>query len=924
MYKKISTSLIVGALALPAFAGLEVDTVTHLKFEAEGPVIGRSETSGYILKNKANWTSSFSGFSLIDPNATFSFDEKKANVVSQGITTLEFFQNYPSLPDDINAFLAIGLTPDTTDTEFKEIADYHLSQAEALLKGSNKILDVNSDYQGAGIAGDYLLLATGESTEVDFLRCKISDWNGQSFETYKDTCDFFDANYTRPPFGDIDALRHQPINSTGYVLVADDSNDVDENNEAVPMVSIMYPNGDIFNQKVTLPNSGNTLNSYPVHITTEPQPYLYIGQLRYKLTASGPIADSIQGVSRNSQFRIPHSNTSHYYISTAEFIAPTSPEESGKIETHIFVCEKSIEVPLTNKELLELLAPISEDMSDEDRAIAETSLKAFKNYPELPDIEDRAEVSALFGEDYNESSTKEEFNALLDQEAERLREALAEGDADLKPELPIDINNPDIPCKNETITHRKEISRNPIIAQTPNKYISNNNQYLRGVSAGSFITKIGGDGSIINDIHASSFAIHNIGTDDYIIDIEEAAFSLLNKQPHNLSLSIITTAQSSSVEGSTIFDNFPEVSTLSKSLAIAKGASDEEADIIVRYYRAYHLLKAMDVSLSTQAALPQLGTDGNYLLSSTGDLENAWIINTKITSPQESDVQLSIVNNKTVIDPYTDATSQFSLDVTGEAVFALDVHCNIASDSLQITDSTYNNLFGSQNSMTLPMVFQSDNFVATETLVAPSTPFSGTGSFSLTDLIADFTTEDVDVVCGAEISDINGNLLNVGLTTATISIDDGVHGGQASVSGSIDIPGLDDKSGVSVTLTIDGRQVVVVTDTDGNFSFEGLRDGDFTISMESENYVQSCQQTNISDGNSVDLGTIKMLAGDINADGTINIADFTYLAARYRAKTGDADYDIKADLNKDGIINIQDLAILGSHFGSTQCAINAG
>jgi hypothetical protein len=285
----------------------------------------------------------------------------------------------------------------------------------------------------------------------------------------------------------------------------------------------------------------------------------------------------------------------------------------------------------------------------------------------------------------------------------------------------------------------------------------------------------------------------------------------------------------------------------------------------------------------------------------------------------ESENEISITPVHSVIDPYSNQTSQFSVDVSGTDIYGLDVSCNLSSESLSITQANYNGLFGSQNTMTLPLIYSASAITATETLVAPELAFTGAGSFALVDVIAEFTTEDVQVICAAEVSDENGQLLQVTLTPATIRIDDGVHGGLGSVSGVIELPGIADLSGVEVVLTIDGRQVTVITDETGHFEFDGLRDGEFTISLASENYVQSCQVANVAEGGAVDLDSIELLAGDINADGSIDIADFTFMAARYRSNQGDADYATKADLNKDDTINIQDLAILGSHFGFAQC-----
>jgi len=286
---------------------------------------------------------------------------------------------------------------------------------------------------------------------------------------------------------------------------------------------------------------------------------------------------------------------------------------------------------------------------------------------------------------------------------------------------------------------------------------------------------------------------------------------------------------------------------------------------------------------------------------------------------ENDEVSISVIPREVTIDPYANQASQFSIDVSGTNIYGLDVSCNLSSASLSVTQASYNGLFGSQNSMTLPLMYSASSVTGTETLVAPELPFAGTGSFVLADVIADFTTEDVQITCAAEISDENGQLLQVALTPATIRIDDGVHGGSGSVSGVIEISGVSDYSGIEVVLTIDGRQVTVITDEAGRFEFDGLRDGEFIISLASENYVQSCQAANVEGGAAVDLGSIELLAGDVNADGRIDIADFTFMAARYRSNQGDADYDAKADLNKDGTINIQDLAILGSHFGSTQC-----
>ncbi len=315
-----------------------------------------------------------------------------------------------------------------------------------------------------------------------------------------------------------------------------------------------------------------------------------------------------------------------------------------------------------------------------------------------------------------------------------------------------------------------------------------------------------------------------------------------------------------------------------------------------------------DVATVYDLIMKKVGSDITF------ETSLSWLaLNSKV------EIEVKITPDNLTIDPYADQASKFSIDVSGADIYGLDVSCNLSNTALSVTHANYDDLFGAQNTMTLPLIFDASSITGTETLVAPELPLTSSGSFVMADVIAEFTTEDVEITCAAEVSDESGQLLQVALAPATIRIDDGVHGGTGSVSGVIEIPGVTDLSGVEVVLSIDGRQVTVTTDESGRFEFDGLRDGEFTISLASENYVQSCQAANVTEGGAIELGSIELLAGDINADGNIDIADFTFIAARYRLNRGDADYDEKADLNKDDTINIQDLAILGSHFGSTQC-----
>ncbi|MBK8022474.1 MAG: hypothetical protein IPK19_13865 [Chloroflexi bacterium] len=74
-------------------------------------------------------------------------------------------------------------------------------------------------------------------------------------------------------------------------------------------------------------------------------------------------------------------------------------------------------------------------------------------------------------------------------------------------------------------------------------------------------------------------------------------------------------------------------------------------------------------------------------------------------------------------------------------------------------------------------------------------------------------------------------------------------------------------------------------------------------------------------GSRVDMGayesTYTFLIGDINRDGSVNISDFSILAAAFGSATGSATYNPAADLNMDLAVNISDFSLLAANFGKT-------
>ena len=277
---------------------------------------------------------------------------------------------------------------------------------------------------------------------------------------------------------------------------------------------------------------------------------------------------------------------------------------------------------------------------------------------------------------------------------------------------------------------------------------------------------------------------------------------------------------------------------------------------------------------------------------------------------------LKIEGQSNVIDTYY--SPQFSVDIKtlGEH-YAVDANCTLNGPAA-LASASYGN-WGSANRLQLPLQWQGQSLNGALSQTAPDAAVDGEQMLFNTVVLAEMTTDTLTINCSGDMSDASGHLLSVMPDTITITLDDGIHGGNSAVNGQIVLPGGVSAEDVVVNITIDGRTVSVTPDENGNFSFSGLRAGDFTVDFQSEGYVQSCMNATLDGAGNHDFGQIELLAGDINQDGAIDIADFTFLSGRYGTQQGEENYVATADLNKDTVINVQDLAILASHFGSQQC-----
>ena len=829
-----------------------------------------------------------SGFAIAGMSITISAAEAITHLKSGYLTGANsgFFDSYPIAPDNLASYTGLGFDSGSNAEDFQITAQRLISEATGYLYSLNLIIPFQEGYAAYQISDGYVTVDDTNGSSVDaYYRCEIDTWpQNASVVEHCETVVGFDfsslssvgSKYIGRTASDTSYTAGRNFN-TGALPSVDGKEPIFYYGESPVLIPLKELNGkDVRYIKTYGDDNFTTVKSEGFLIPTP---------------EVGPL---------ENLFTISNGNYVYYSDSGDLKSAKQCKLEYGPFDFTPNEQDSSIEA---------LVTQINEKQGA--RVLLE-------NYPNLPnDIEAaNAFMQEAFGVGITRTMTDAEFKQIIDNTflTNYYQEWLAEYHSNLA------ANAEKYPGE---YFHCIDSPKNA----DPFLFVS-----LFGTMAfvGDYL--YGNTGRL--DGTAETLALST-----YVYDFENG-YKLLSGDLANYLLRDVSENYLSVIRSEIIVENpklstYPELSDVYKEL-IAQPYSADTIELVTR--SLYE--DAMQLSILSKLGYLNFGTfasvAGDHSSVLIGERSSAGVNkDMSITGRANKKSYLLLFNESTdtngnavevtvnpeilTIDPYASQTSNFSIDVSGSAIFGLDVSCNLSSASLSITQATYGALFGSQNTMTLPLVADPAFVSGTETLIAPELPFTGSGSFVLADVVAEFTTKDVQVICAAEVSDKNGQLLQVTLTPATIRIDDGVHGGAGSVSGVIKIPGVADLSGVEVVLTIDGRQVTVITDETGSFSFDGLRDGDFTISLVSENYVQSCQDVNVAEGGAVDLGSIELLAGDINADGNIDIADFTFMAARYRSNQGDADYDAKADLNKDDTINIQDLAILGSHFGSTQC-----
>lgn len=139
--------------------------------------------------------------------------------------------------------------------------------------------------------------------------------------------------------------------------------------------------------------------------------------------------------------------------------------------------------------------------------------------------------------------------------------------------------------------------------------------------------------------------------------------------------------------------------------------------------------------------------------------------------------------------------------------------------------------------------------------------------------------------------------------------------GKASITGNVDISGIDCKNAISINVKPKGSNKVVYTAdvTEGKYLIPTLAAGDYELTASSESCVERTYQ--ITTGNqAVKLDITINLIGDINGDGKVTTADVGRANSCAKSVTVLSGYEFDcADVNGDGKITTADVGRINSH-----------
>jgi hypothetical protein len=139
-------------------------------------------------------------------------------------------------------------------------------------------------------------------------------------------------------------------------------------------------------------------------------------------------------------------------------------------------------------------------------------------------------------------------------------------------------------------------------------------------------------------------------------------------------------------------------------------------------------------------------------------------------------------------------------------------------------------------------------------------------------------------------------------------------GAPGTITGTVSYQNAPDNAGISVQLLANDSPVAeLVTDASGAFTFSDVVAGAYTVNFVAPLHLVATRSVNVdASGQTVDLGSIALLAGDTHNDGAVDVTDATFVGANFNMDVPPAPDN--ADMNRDLLVNISDLVLVGSNY----------
>jgi hypothetical protein len=293
------------------------------------------------------------------------------------------------------------------------------------------------------------------------------------------------------------------------------------------------------------------------------------------------------------------------------------------------------------------------------------------------------------------------------------------------------------------------------------------------------------------------------------------------------------------------------------------------------------------------------------------------------TEPPVGDNTVSLLAGKT--DLKTKDYFTVDVEIEGEDVYAAHVEVFANPEAFEIKPDSGNYLkdfFSGTDRFEIGIMrdYEAGKWIGALGMRFPAEPVTGKGLFARNiGLRVKPNVYGPQTISGSvTLTNADGEELGVKVLDANVTIDDGLHGGEGVISGTVTLPDGSPLAGVDVTISKGRKTYTVQTDENGVFRFEdlgALETGEsYVVSTEYDGFSVEQEVDDVSAPTELAFKLIDTLLADLNKDGVVDIQDFTILASAYLTDKGDEGFDERADLTRDQSVDVSDLALLGSHW----------